>query len=237
MPLICCTLTGVDSRTDPNDLHRLSERFPHAEFALLFSPERSGHQNRFPTVQQIQSLLAAGPLKFAIHLCGRAVPDFIRAAGSAEKDGQFPDAFRLATHPAVSRIQLNFAFRRAKFSLSELDFAIRSLRIPVITQEHRANDGVSIAVKAPNHQVLFDASGGRGIEAPEWLPPIEGKTCGFAGGLGPGTIPTALPAIQQVCADKPFWIDMESRIRDQDDWFDIHACEKGLEASRRDLNS
>jgi hypothetical protein len=113
------------------------------------------------------------------------------------------ESFRLATHPAVLRIQLNFAFRRAAFSLSELEAAIRSVSIPVITQEHGANEGVSLALKAPNHQVLFDASGGRGIETSEWLPPLDGKICGFAGGLGPETLSRALPVIKQVALTNP----------------------------------
>ncbi|QRM35098.1 hypothetical protein [Microvirga sp. VF16] len=232
MNLISCTLTGIDRKTDLARVAQLSTTFPQAEFAILFSPERSGQQNRFPTVQQIHTLLTAGPIKWAIHLCGRAVPDFIRGAVSGEGSGEDQEVFRLATHPAVSRIQLNFAFRRATFSLSELDSAIQSLAIPVITQEHRANEGVSLAIKAPNHQVLFDASGGRGIEAAEWLPPLNGKICGFAGGLGPETLSGALPAIKHACAGQPFWIDMETRIRDRDDWLDLDACERVLEITQ-----
>ncbi|MBD2745709.1 hypothetical protein IC232_03270 [Microvirga sp. BT688] len=237
MTMICCTLTGVDQNTSSTRLRDLADKFPEAEFGILFSPERSGRQKRFPTFAEIQSMLDAGPMQWAIHLCGRAVPEFIRAAVSQNSEERDCESFRLATHPGVSRIQLNFAFRRAKFSLTELDAAIRSLSIPVITQEHRANEGVSLGIKAPNHQVLFDTSGGRGIETSDWFPPIEGKTCGFAGGLGPDTIGRVLPSIQQVCAGQQFWIDMESRIRDRDDWFDLDACENVLSTSQRLLNS
>lgn len=237
MPLISCTLTGVDQQTDLSRVASLSANFPEAEFAILFSPERSGQQNRFPTFASILDMLDAGPIRWAIHLCGRAVPDFIEAAISEGAKGSNQDAFRLANHPNVFRVQLNFAFRRAKFTLSALDSAIHSLTIPVITQEHRANAGVSLGLKSPNHQVLFDASGGRGIEATEWLPPIEGKTCGFAGGLGPDTIGRVLPAIQQIASGQPFWIDMESRIRNQNDCLDLDACEKVLNASQGILDS
>jgi hypothetical protein len=221
MTMICCTLTGVDRNTSPARLGQLAHKFPKAEFGILFSPERSGLQNRFQTFSEIQSMLDAGQLQWAIHLCGRAVPEFIRAAVSQSAEERNCESFRLATHPAVSRVQLNFAFRRAAFSLSELEAAIRSVSIPVITQEHRANEGVSLALKAPNHQVLFDASGGRGIETSEWLPPLAGKICGFAGGLGPETLSRALPVIKQVCPDQPFWIDMETHIRDENDWLDL----------------
>ena len=232
MTMICCTLTGVDRSTSRARLGQLAHRFPSAEFGILFSPERSGLQNRFQTFSEIQSMFDAGQLQWAIHLCGRVVSEFIRAVVSQSAEERNCESFRLATHPAVSRIQLNFAFRRASFSLSELEAAIHSVSIPVITQEHRANQGVSLALKAPNHQALFDASGGRGIETSEWLPPLDGKTCGFAGGLGPETLSRALPVIKQVCADQPFWIDMETHIRDENDWLNLDACERVLQISR-----
>ncbi len=232
MPLISCTLTGVDQQADLLRIASLSASFPRAEFAILFSPERSGHQNRFPSLPSILNMLDAGPIRWAIHLCGRAVPEFIAAAIFGNAKGLNQDAFRLVVHPNVSRVQLNFAFRRAKFSLSDLDSAIRFLPVPVITQEHRANAGVSLSIKAPNHQVLFDASGGRGIETSQWTPPLDGKVCGFAGGLGPASLSRALPAIQQVCIGQTFWIDMESRIRDENDWLDLDACERVLEITQ-----
>ncbi|WP_262298185.1 hypothetical protein [Microvirga sesbaniae] len=232
MPLISCTLTGVDQQTDLSQVASLSASFPRAEFAILFSPERSGLQNRFPRLPSILNMLDAGPIRWAIHLCGRAVPEFIEAAISGKAKGLNQDAFRLAVHPNVSRIQLNFAFRRSKFALTDLDSAIHSISIPVITQEHRANAGVSLSIKAPNHQVLFDASGGRGIETSQWSPPVDGKVCGFAGGLGPESLSRALPAIKQVCNGQVFWIDMESRIRDENDWFDLDACGRVLEIAQ-----
>jgi hypothetical protein len=69
-------------------------------------------------------MLDAGPLPWAIHLCDRAVPEFIAAVVANKQSVNETEAFRLATHPAVSRIQLNFAFRRAKFSLADLDQAM-----------------------------------------------------------------------------------------------------------------
>jgi hypothetical protein len=57
-------------------------------------------------------MLDAGPLPWAIHVCDRAVPEFIAAVVANKQSVNETEAFRLATHPAVSRIQLNFAFRR-----------------------------------------------------------------------------------------------------------------------------
>lgn len=62
MNLISCTLTGVDQQTDLHRIIDLSCRFPQAEFGILFSPERSGRQHRFPTFQSILTMLDAGPI-------------------------------------------------------------------------------------------------------------------------------------------------------------------------------
>jgi hypothetical protein len=61
--------------------------------------------------------------------------------------------------------------------------------------------------------VLFDASAGRGLTPRRWPAPLPGVRCGYAGGLGPETIATELPLIEQAADGEPYWIDMESRLR------------------------
>jgi phosphoribosylanthranilate isomerase len=81
-------------------------------------------------------------------------------------------------------------------------------------------------VFSSNHQVLFDQSGGRGIETTEWETPLENKICGYAGGLGPQNINEQFSLIQSV-ADRPFWIDMEGKIRTED-ILDLALCKEVL---------
>lgn len=60
MTMICCTLTGVDQNTNPARLEQLAHKFPKAEFGILFSPERSGLQKRFPTFSGIHPCWTPG---------------------------------------------------------------------------------------------------------------------------------------------------------------------------------
>jgi hypothetical protein len=50
---------------------------------------------------------------------------------------------------------------------------------------------------------------------------------GYAGGLGPETVAKVLPQLTQAT---PFWIDMESKIRNGDDRFDVGLCRRVCEA-------
>jgi phosphoribosylanthranilate isomerase len=90
-----------------------------------------------------------------------------------------------------------------------------------ITQHNKSNADVYKQIVALNHEVLFDASGGRGILG-DWHSPIPGKICGYAGGLGPDNVLQELEKISAIC-NKPFWIDMEGKLR-TDDKFDLTKC-------------
>lgn len=53
---------------------------------------------------------------------------------------------------------------------------------------------------------------------------------GYAGGLGPDTLATQLPRIAAAAGGQPVWVDMESRLRDAQDRFDIGAAARCLQA-------
>jgi len=64
--------------------------------------------------------------------------------------------------------------------------------------------------------ILFDLPGGAGILPAEWPAPRASLPCGYAGGLDPENVEDQLQRIASVC-DRPFWIDMERRVRSNDD--------------------
>lgn len=78
------------------------------------------------------------------------------------------------------------------------------------------------------HQLLVDASGGRGVSPAEWTRPNTTRAVGFAGGLGPDNLAGELPRIAAV-ARGPWWVDMETKLR-TDDWFDIALAERCSDA-------
>ena len=53
---------------------------------------------------------------------------------------------------------------------------------------------------------------------------------GYAGGLGPDNIESELQRIAAAAGDAPFWIDMETRVRsDNDEQFDLNKVRRCLE--------
>ncbi len=56
---------------------------------------------------------------------------------------------------------------------------------------------------------------------------------GYAGGLKPSNIAQQLPLIAAAAGDGPYWIDMESGVRDADDRFDLGKCRAVCEAVYR----
>jgi hypothetical protein len=55
-----------------------------------------------------------------------------------------------------------------------------------------------------------------------------GGALGYAGGLGPQSLAEALPRIEAAAGQGPFWMDMESALREEQDRFDIHRRRTAL---------
>jgi hypothetical protein len=214
-----CTLTGVDESTSFEWIVNTAQIHPRAEFGILLSVTADGSDNRYPSrgfIEKFAGAMQGAMVNTAIHICGRAVKMFV------EGDG---DVRGLAAR--FGRVQLNFNAQHVPFSYDALDAAITSFSRPVITQHNEANACVAANIKAPNHHVLFDASGGRGIHAKEWPERLNGKLYGYAGGFGPETLVFDIKGARDASGKAPFWIDMESRLRRQN-WLDVTICEDVL---------
>lgn len=219
--LIACTLTGVDSYSDLHELSDLAHEFPFVEFGVLLSRTMPGQENRYPHLQQLETIidrLTGSGAAVALHICGKAVSEFVTTPGEIRE---------LASR--VGRVQLNFAADRVHFGMQELDDVITQHGRPVITQHNRANHSVAGALTAVNHQVLFDTSGGLGIRADKWPKPLKGKICGYAGGIGPATAAQDVETAFECTDGAPCWIDMESLVR-SDDKFDASLARSVLAA-------
>ncbi len=71
-------------------------------------------------------------------------------------------------------------------------------------------------------QWLYDPSGGFGREPAAWpRHPGGDRLVGYAGGIGPDN---AARVVEAIGADGPYWIDMESRVRTEDDWLALEKC-------------
>lgn len=121
------------------------------------------------------------------------------------------------------RVQINGAVSQMEIEHACYDHP----EIQFITQHNKHNLDL-LKFKAPNHQILVDASGGRGISPDKWIRPETDKIVGFAGGLGPDNLVEQMKVIRGLAADEPSWVDMEGKLR-VDDWFSIAKAREAIE--------
>ena len=234
MAMKICTLTGVDETTPLIELAVIADLYPHVEWGFLYSPKRAGTPGRYPSVERIERALTEVPkyVRMALHICGIGVPHLL--------EGE-PVVSRLVEQIAArsGRVQLNFNAADGEVNLDELRLVIESNpNVSFITQHNPSNQRVTQHLLGlPNHAVIFDASGGRGVIPPTWPAPFTATSCGYAGGLGPETLETQLALIQKAAGDADYWVDMEGKLRDVHGRFDLRAARNCLELTLASMAS
>jgi len=230
IPLLThCTLTGVDARTDLHALCDMSSDYPLVEWGFLYSPKRQGQPGRYPSVDLLRQAFTELPahVRVALHVCGSGVSHLV------DSEPVVSELVGLVGSRG-GRVQLNFNAHAigSTFTLDQVCISLEQYStVEFITQYNQANVHVwKLLRECKNHSVLFDASGGRGIETSKWEVPLPCVRCGYAGGLGPGNVALEVQRIAALTGEAPYWIDMEGKLRDGDDWFDLNACEAVLRA-------
>lgn len=225
--LMHCTFTGIDEFCSLEKVRELSIAFPFVEWGVLLSTSENSSfgRNRYPSVRWLQDNLPilkdisnSSGASIALHVCGKEVKKLL---------SRDDDSVAVSLLPFVNRVQINFVYKESQVEQLEklcTDFPL----IKFITQQNNVNYDLYKKIKSKNHQILFDQSGGRGIETKEWSEPLENKVCGYAGGLGIDNIIYQLRAIRNI-ANSPFWIDMEGKLR-VDDKLNLNICENILKA-------
>lgn len=235
MHLRYVTMTGADlSVRHLDDLFTTYTAYPFVEWGILVS-QRQTPSPRFPSLEWIRSLVIEnqrrgrhvgtpqGLMPLSLHLCGSYVRNLL--TGGTLVHQTFGDLLS-----GFQRIQLNFHGEPHRMVIEP---CLANLRLWQDKEIILQCDGV-------NHQLfdillthdvpvsaLFDCSGGAGLVPKEW-PAILPHPCGYAGGLGPTTLPVELPRIAKQAQHHTIWIDMESRIRSDDDQMfqldKVHTC-------------
>jgi hypothetical protein len=206
------TFTGADDRTRIEDLQALHGDFP-VEIGVLFSKSRAGSP-RYPRAAWIEALRGSG-LRLAAHVCG--------AWASEIASGGRPEIEHLLG--PFSRVQVNVGFPADPGVVRAWADGVSDrigIQIEPILQARgdRFPEDARVAW-------LFDRSGGRGEMPETWpAPAAPGVRFGYAGGLGPGTVGAALARMPEA---PEAWIDMESRVRNLDDAFDLGLCRQVCE--------
>lgn len=231
------TLTGADDNTPIDEIIELSERYPFVEWGILFSQAKAGVP-RYPSLDWVLSLCKCKKfgMNFAAHLCGKWVEDAFNGRITFLED-----------------FDMNLGFDRLQFNCNggKLDLALNptcgiwkaiDVYQPVMIggpwREHHRDWALKLLLN--NVSPMFDISGGRGICPEVWPEPFRTSPstnhvllCGYAGGLGPDNVVCELDKIEKVVGDNEIWIDMETKLRDKKDRFNLKKCEEVLEAVQK----
>ncbi len=222
------TMTGADDSVKQRDLADLSEEFPFVEWGILLSASSAGGA-RFPSLGWLMDLARAPRMNLSFHVCGRWVREIC--------GGNWTPLFT-NIGPGLDlgrRIQLNFHSYEHLLAPGFIEAAKKRCQKhdwQVIFQCDGVNDHlVSSAYDAGLDAVpLYDKSGGVGVVPCKWPSAMRGIYSGYAGGLGPNNLATELPAIAKAAGEGQFWIDMETKVRSQDNRaFDLAAVRRCLE--------
>ena len=220
------TFTGLDARTNVEDLVAIQKKYPIAEFGVLMSKNWEQNGNRYPNPELIQRFLDRG-LNLSAHLCGSLAREAFK--GYLEPVMSIYQVFK---HPDFKRVQLNIS------PYENIYLQADTLKLKVdkefIIQQHSPTLLYSQAFnrfeeKNPDTKVtmLVDPSGGRGIDEGLDIIATDFKT-GYAGGINEDNVENKLRTLMSLDTVNDFWIDMESGVR-TDDWFDIDKVVRVLE--------
>jgi len=215
------TFTGVDKWTNLKHMIELWNKNQYVEWGFLYSEKSMGVEKRYPTKKEILSYFGDNMNK-SLHLCGSVVRDILEN-GNINYDVSYLISM-------VNRVQLNFNLNRTKLNMIKFFNVINDYDKTFILQVNDNNklfiDSIVPFIDKDKFHYLFDASGGIGIEFNEVPKPIEGKICGWAGGLNPENLESKLIQLEkELPKDLPIWIDMETGVR-TDDYFDLSKVEK-----------
>jgi len=236
MSLTRVTITGADDATDPDDLQKLSEEFPFVEWAILVG---SSTGPRFPTAEWINRLVdvrteTGNIMYLSLHVCGK----FLREIANGHSSLRNYLEWRLF---AFERVQLNWHGEKQSSSVSQNVLnAFCSLDVggwdpQLIFQLDGVNDQLYLeASRRFACTGLFDRSHGAGLLPGEWPQAHKEIGCGWAGGLGPENLGEEIPKIStKACKVMDFWIDMETRVRSDDDMtLDLSRVKRCLEIAK-----
>jgi hypothetical protein len=217
MSLTRVTITGADDGIAPAELAALSREFPFVEWGVLFSINRQGSR-RYPSYAWIGRLLAlrgSAHIRLSAHLCGQLARETALGGITHGIQAEF------------GRIQLN-GYESLGWPFVD---AIRATEAEFILQVREESALKAAAVDARRidrgrGSILYDISGGKGVEIAFFPPPPAGVCMGYAGGIKPATVAEVPGALRSMSAN--YWIDMESGVRSADDRFDLGLVRQAL---------
>ena len=223
MPLTRCCFAGVDETTPLVELAVVSDLYPYAEWGFLYSPKHQGMPGRFPSLTRIRRAFAELPpyVLTALHLGDGAVRELL--GGEPVVRGLLEQA-----HTRRARVQLDIAAVDAADLGPLAQLMLEHPRVMFVTRHSPGNAAVTRALAAvPNRCVLFEADPD-GRTPAHWAQGLEDMACGYCGSLGPLNLLAQLPLIYEAAGAAEFWIQIDERVRDNDDRFSMSSARRCL---------
>ena len=209
------TFTGIDATTNPADIERLHRRYPATEFGVLIGGRNTNRHQSPATAERWRDFSQETGVPFALHLCS-ACSRYVNTAEPAEA--------------AAAVVELCGGFGRVQVNDTRYDYDrvaafADAAAVGSVILQHRGPFWTAMPLDHPKVEYLFDQSGGRGrVGFDEWPAPADsGTRVGYAGGITPDNITTAVAAVAAF-APARVWLDMETGVR-TDDRFDLDKVE------------
>lgn len=225
------TITGADDATDVGALIDLTAEFPFVEWGILVSLRAEGG-SRFPSRTWIDRFVTKAvdeSLNTSMHICGQWVRDLLRG----RLDWNVLPEVRLV----ADRVQINTHAQEHISTCAALDWIQEHAAKQFIFQLDNVNNHVfdAAAYQRLNVAGLFDCSHGAGTLPDQWPMVCDNRKYGYAGGLGPANVVEQVNTLNRLrlgpgLLQTPYWIDMEGRVRDEEEHLDLAKVRKVLES-------
>lgn len=232
MTLDRVTITGADDHTSILEMVDISEEFPFVEWGILVSKSREGSA-RYPSRRWCRELTEhvhpehTKRERVAMHVCGlwaRQVFDGSLLWSDIPSVRLIAQRFQINGKPPEFPANLNAV---NSWVSTQFIFQVPSASKFAVTLRESKGDAA----------VLFDRSGGHGKSPSELERPWPTWYCGWAGGIGPDNARETAQRIETMAPRQPFWLDMEGRVRDEDDRLDMRKVVQVLESVKGLVNA
>lgn len=226
--ITCSDPRNHNSHDELFDLWRMD---PRVEIAVQMHPGKvSADTERYKWIKQLVEKLQDYPFvsrtcNLAIHVNNNWCDDICNGKIPDELKPLFRARYKSTFKHIIGRIQLNMPQKTAdNFNPQKLKPVIDfyDKQDFIIQYNARTKDAVDELHKTgAKFQLLFDASGGRGIDVTTWCAPVfPGKHMqGYSGGLSQENVAENLNKIAMVAGNYSIWTDAEGKLK-TDDKFD-----------------
>jgi hypothetical protein len=243
MAVTAISLTGWDNTVEPAAAVEFMASNPEAIMGIHFSQERRGssrHPNKawvidFVRLARQQSADVMGHGRADAHLGNRWSLEVASGKMGVLDEEVDPAVFR--------RVQLNHLGRAKPEEFlvgaekrSDLTFVLS--RSGATKSFCEPLDDILKTYQGPAKVAfLYDDSWGQGRTPEDWPKVLTHAPCGYAGGLGPENLSEQIQKLLALNPDAQFWVDMESRLRNERDIFDIGYAQKCVDIAREHIVS